>query len=131
MALVDLGTRSLQVGNVPSIYDPFPFLRTDAYLFGAVFNIQNLANIFSDITIRFLIDIPGLPDFLAPEPIRLEIVPVLSTFYYPFSPLFQGDGEASIIVERNSFIRGTGDADSLVSLNLFYDDAVTVPTWRG
>lgn len=131
MAIVNLGTRNLIIGDAPSVFDPFPFIRTEAYLFAATFTIANPANIFSDVTIKVFIDIPGLPDFLGAETVKLDIVSVLSTFYYPFSPLYQGDGQAFIIAERKSFIRGTAEADSDVSLNLIYDDAITVPTWRG
>ncbi len=131
MAIVDLGTRPLIVGNNPVVFDGFSFLRTEAYLFATTFTIANPNNIFSNVLIKTLIDIPGLPNFIGATAITIDIVPVLSTFFYPFSPLYNGDGEAFFFIERIPFIRGGAEADSDVSLNIIYDDAVTVPTWRG
>lgn len=131
MAIVNLGTRPLIVGSNPVVYDPFPFLRTQAYLFGCTFTIGNPNNIFSNVIIKTLIDIPGLPNFIGATVVEVDIVPVLSTFFYPFSPLYNGDGQAFILAERNSFQRGTAEADSTVDLNIIYDNAVSTPTWRG
>ena len=130
MAIVALGSLPMVVGALPSVFQPFNYDQNLAYSGFALFTVDNINNIFSRIQIRGLINIPGLPAYLADEIVELPITATPVSFYYPFSPLMLGNGSCTFIAERLSNIRGTAESDSAVTLSLFYEDAITVPSWR-
>lgn len=130
MAVVDLGTRTLEVGSLPAVYDPFPYDETLAYGIGAIFASPDFDNIFSYAVVNFEIAVPSQPAFELQPSTQLEIKPGVKLFYFAASPLFRGNGTCTIIVERFSFYRGGVDTVPL-TLQLLYDNAVTVATWRG
>lgn len=129
MAIINLGTRNVQVGGATQQFDPFVFDQTQAYLMVANMAVANVNNIFSFIRFRTLIDIPGQPDFYITPYVDLEIRPVLQGFYFPASSLFRGSGNVLFEIERLPFTRGYGDIVS-VDVSLFFDNAFTVNSWR-
>lgn len=130
MAIVDLGTLNLVVGGGPVAYAAFPYDATTAIGVGAIFSSPNFGSIFSYVEIRVGILSGSLPLFLNAEPIRLDVSSVIQVMFVPFSPLYFGNGNCILTAERIPFWRGAGDGTPL-TLNLLYDDALTVPTWRG
>lgn len=129
MAIINLGTRSVQTGGAVQQFDPFAFNETQAYLIAANMAVSNIANIFSFIRVRPLIDISGQPDFYITPYVDLEIRQVLQGFYFPASSLFRGSGNVIFEIERLPFSRGYGDVVS-VDVTLLFDNAFTVNSWR-
>lgn len=129
MAIVDLGTQPLFVGGSPTAYAGFPYDATTAIGIGIVFSSPNFSNIFSRIQLRVSLISSGLPVFIDAQPYNIDVLNVIQIQLIPFSPLYFGNGTCILIAERIPFWRGAGDGTPL-SMNLLYDDAVTVPSWR-
>lgn len=129
MAVINLGTRNVQTGGAVQQFDPFIFDETKAYMIAANMAVANIANIFSFIRVRPLIDISGQPDFYITPYIDLEIRQALQAFYFPASSLFRGSGAVVFEIERLPFTRGYGDIVS-VDVTLLFDNAFTVDSWR-
>ncbi len=129
MAVVNLGIEDLNVGELPATYTPFPYDQNLAYAIGAVFQSPDFPNIFSYCEVTFEVTVNNQPVLQLAPKTRLEIFPEVQLFYFPASPLFRGNGTCQIQVERYSFYRGGVDTVP-VQLSIFYDDAITVPSWR-
>lgn len=129
MAIVSLGSRPMIIGANPIAFDPFPFQEKEAYCIFNEFSIQNPNNIFSYVSIKCLLIIPGLPNFFASTGIELEISQGRGCFFYPFSTLYTNDGTATFIAQRVPKIRGSAESDSPVDLELFYDDDISTRSW--
>ena len=129
MALVDLGTSDLVLGQGYYIYDPFDYRQRDAYAIYATFNSSNFSNVFSFIRIYGYITPTGELPRLVSHYIDLEVWALPQLFYFPMSSLFDGNGTIEFYVERRSFYAGGRDGVD-ISLNLAYDDQISTPTWR-
>lgn len=129
MAIINLGNRSLVVGDIPQQFDPFAFNETQAYLIAANMTVSNPNLIFSFIRIRPLVKIGSQPDLYVTPYIDLEIRPVLQSFYFPASSLFRGNGNVFFEAERIPLERGFFDTTN-VDVSLFFDNAFTVNSWR-
>lgn len=130
MAIVDLGTLNLETGFPPVAFAAFPYNATTAIGVGAIFTSADFNNIFSYVELRTTILSGTLPPFIENTVYRLDILSVIQIVLIPFSPLYFGNGNCIIIAERKPLFRGAGDGTQ-VSLNLLYEDTLTVPTWRG
>lgn len=129
MAIVSLGQFPLFTGQPPVSYTPFGYDENLAYAIGGVFTAPSFVQVFSYVNIRFKVSVSGQPDFETAPDLRVDIRPDVQLFYFPASPLFRGSGNCTIVAERIPVFRG--GADGLpVEMSLFYDDAVTVPSWR-
>lgn len=129
MAIVNLGTRQLNIGGGMQTFNAYPFKDDKAYLIKGLFTISQINNIFSFVRIRGLITVPGQPSFWAPIVVDLDIIPVPFSFFYPFSPLYDGDGTVVFYGERLPIVPGAGEIGTVVTLNLFYDDNINVGSW--
>lgn len=129
MAVVDLGTFVLNIGDNPVTYTAFPFVQTLGYGIGAIFTSPNFSNIVSFVRVRALFVVPGQPPVFWSEPLDLEVIPGIQLMLLPASSLYRGDGTIELTAERRSFWTGGGDGTPL-TMQLLYDDAVTTPTWR-
>lgn len=129
MAIVDLGTNILTTGGSPIGYTPFTYDQTLAYGIGVIFSSPNFNSIFSFVRVRALINVPGQPAFADVTNFDLQIVNVIQLFFFPASPLYRGSGTCTFFAERLPRWKGAGDGTS-VSMQLLYDDAITVPSWR-
>ena len=130
MAIVNLGNLDLVTGFPPVAYTPFPYDATTAIGIGCIFSSSNFGNIFSFVQIRVGISAGTLPFFIDSVVYRLDIINVPQYILIPFSPLYFGNGTCTLIAERRPTFRGAGDGTQ-VSLNILYEDTLTVPTWRG
>lgn len=129
MAIVDLGTNILTTGTGPIGYTSFNYDQTLAYGIGVIFSSPNFNSIFSFVRVRALINVPGQPAFADVTNFDLQIVNVIQLFFFPASPLYRGNGTCTFFAERLPRWKGAGDGTS-VSMQLLYDDAITVPSWR-
>lgn len=129
MAIVDLGTQNMVTGLNPVAFTPFAYDQTQAYGIGCLFTSGNFNLIFSDIRIFAVITMPSFPTFYDARPIIIEINAIPQLFFWAASPLFFGSGDVTFIAERRPRWRGAGDGTP-VTLQLLYDDAITVPSWR-
>jgi hypothetical protein len=129
MAIVNLGTQVLDIGGGAKSFTPINFKDDRAYLIKGVFTISNPNNIFSLVRVRAFLTLPGQPPFWAASFVELEILPEPFSFFYPFSPLYDGDGTAIFFAERIPKTSGAGELGTVVTLNLFYDDETDIGTW--
>ncbi len=129
MAIVNLGTRVLNVGDNPAAYNAFDYIEDKAYAIYADFTVANFSCITSFIRIRPLVRRGGQPNRLLADYIDLTPLARPQLFYIPCSKLFGGDGNIRIFAERLSFWTGGGDGEPL-SLELSYDDELETQTWR-
>ena len=129
MAIVDLGTQTLTTGLNPVPYTPFAYDENLAYSIGVILTSSNFNQIFSYIRVRTLLQVPGFPAYSPIWCEEIEIIPVNQLFFFPASPLFFGSGTCQFFAERLPRWRGAGDA-TVCTMQLLYDDALTVPSWR-
>lgn len=130
MAIRELGTRNLVVGANPVVYRNLRFDQTKAYCIFYEFTIDNPNNIFSYVHLKAQIRNTPYPLFFGDKPPNLEIELGTHSFFYPLSTLYGSDGRLRFYAERLSYYRGGAEADSEVSLRLFYDDEVETASWR-
>lgn len=129
MAVVSLGKFELFTSQPAVQYNPFPYDQTQAYAIAAVFTAPSFVQIFSWIAIRYRIEVVGQSAFETEPAFRVDIRPLPQLFYFPASSLFRGDGDCIVEAERIPVFRGGADGLS-VEMELFYDDAISVPSWR-
>ena len=129
MAIVDLGNLNLVTGFPPVAYTAFPYDQNTAVGVGCIFSSSDFGNIFSFVRLRVSILSGSLPLFIDQTVYQLDIINVPQVVLIPFSPLYFGNGDCILLAERRPIFRGGGDGTQ-VSLNLLYDDALTVPSWR-
>ena len=129
MAVINLGAFDIFTGQPPVEYTPFAYDQTQAYAIGAVFTATSFVEVFSYVNIKFKIEVAGQPAFETAPVTRVDIRPLVQLFYFPASSLFRGNGTCTVVAERIPVFRGGADGLN-VNMALFYDDAVTVPSWR-
>ena len=129
MAIIDLGTNALSVGQPPVAFTPFPYLITEAYGVGAVFSTPVFDSIFSFVRVRPQWQVTGLPPFFSADYYDLEVIAGIQIILIPASALYFANGTLTLFAQRRPFYAGAGDSPPL-TLQLLYDDAVTTPTWR-
>lgn len=129
MAVINLGAFDIFTGQPAVLFTPFAYDQTLAYAIVAQFTAPSFVQIFSYVRVRFKVEVVGQPALETEPPIRVDIRPDFQLFYFPASSLFRGNGTCTVEAERIPVFRG--GADGLpVNMALFYDDAVTVPSWR-
>ena len=129
MAIIDLGTKAVSVGQTRQFYDPFEVDIKKAYLIFAEIQLTNQNNVFSYIRFNFLFTSDEGQGFFLPQTYDLEIFPSTQSFYLPMSELYVDDGLVTPAIIRLSNVRGGSDSDSGLTLCLFYDDDADVKTW--
>lgn len=129
MAIVNLGSRSLDIGNAPVAFDGFDFRDARAYLFNVVLSIPKPDNVFSELLIKVVYNNQRNTGYYTHHLLRYPIVVRPFTFLVPFSALYDGDGTANIEMERVPLITGGSDAAGPIGITLTYDDAAAVRTW--
>lgn len=129
MAIVNLGSFDIFVGELPTIYSIFPYRSNRAYIIYAEFTSTDFASIVSFMRIYPYVTPTGEVSRLLSDYTDLEILDEPLMFYFPCSPLFGGNGDAAFYVERKSFWSGGGDGTP-VNLTLSYDDQLFTSTWR-
>ena len=127
--IINLGTNQLDIGGGAKSYSPIPFRDDKAYGIKGQFTISEPNNIFSQVMVKAFITVPGVPSFWSAIAVELDIVPEPFMFFYPFSRLFEGDGQAIFWAERIPKVPGAGEIGTIVTLNLFYDDSVDTESW--
>lgn len=129
MAIVSLGTNTVDTGTQPIIYAPFSYDSRRAYGIYVLCTSANFNSIFSFIRIRAQIEPNTLTPFIESTKYDFDIIPQLQFFFLPFSRLFDNDGDCTLLVTRPPRWKGGGDGTE-VTVELSYDDAVDVPSWR-
>lgn len=129
MAILNLGTRSPQVGATPVQFDPLIYNEKDAYIIYMTMTIANIDSVYSYVQIKPLISPTNEPSFYLAPYLDFEIRQERQSFYLPCSSLWSGNGTCVFELERIPFVAGFGDTIS-VDINLFYDNAVSVRSWR-
>jgi len=130
MAIVNLGTRNLVIGENPVSYDPFAYDVANAYIMAYQFTTVNFSSVFSRVKISPLIQISPTVSFSHPEPVTLDIEPGLRTVYIAMSSLFIANGTCVIQAQRLANRYGGADNAPIVSLGILYEDTDVAPTWR-
>ena len=129
MAIISLGTRPLAIGSGAVGYRRIRFVDTSAYLIKGQYTILQPNNIFSVTRIRGLIRQPGVTAFWSPTFIEIPPDPRPFSFYYPFSPIFSGNGRVQLFAEQISTVVGGFETGQEYTLELFYDDENVTDTW--
>ena len=129
MAIVNLGSNDIFIGQGFYIYSPFAYRSNRAYMIYAEFTSTNFSNLVSFVRIYPYVEPTGGVARLLSSYIDLEILDQTLMFYFPCSTLFNGNGDVSFYVERRSYWTGGGDGET-VNLTLSYDDALFTATWR-
>lgn len=129
MAIINLGSRPLIVGASPVLFDPFFYDQTQAYMIAANISVSNVANVYSFLRARAIVNVSSQPPFYLAPYTDLEIFGGLQSFFFAASSLFRGDGTCTLEFERLPVTFGSGDTPD-VNVTLFYDNAVTVNSWR-
>lgn len=130
MAIVNLGNFPLIIGGATQAYTPFAFDTTLAYLIAGQFAVADFDAIFSRVRLRFLLQITPTFSFYHPEVQTLDILPGVVSFWIPMSGLFLNNGTCTIEATRLSNRYGGADNAPVIGLTLFYEDTITVPSWR-
>lgn len=128
MAIVNLGTNDLFVGQSPTTYGAVDYRTNRAYALYLDFTSDNFANVFSFIRIFPYIRANGLPPRLLSHYTDVQITPESQVFLFSATGLFDNNGEVDFMCQRRSFIRGTGDRPN-VGLTITYDDALFTNSW--
>lgn len=129
MGIIDLGTQRLDIGGGAKGFTPIEFDDGKAYLVKGQFTVSEFNNIFSYIRVRAFLSISGQPPYWAASFVELDIVQEPFSFFYPFSSLYDGGGDARFFAERIPRAPGAGELGTVVDLNLFYDDGIETSTW--
>lgn len=122
MALQDLGTFTLTVGSLPSIYLPFQFNRRRGYGVRATFAASDFNSIFSFVRVTPFIDVAGEPSVYLADYVDLEILGQTQLFFFLGSDVYGGDGDVIFHAQRLSRYIG-GDDLVNVTLNLAIEDS--------
>lgn len=130
MAIQSLGTRVLNIGNVPQTFDSFDYNRNRAYLFFATVNVELPNNIQSFIRVRPIITPNNLPTFFHPEYYDYPISVQGFAFWVPMSRNFDNNGTCVIQMERLPNVPQSGDLAGDVTIMVEYDDSNDVVSWR-
>lgn len=128
MAIATLGVRDLFVGNLPVIFDPFPYNERRAYRLEVQFISSSFTNIFSTVVLQARINASGQPPILDNRKFTFDILSDRQIFFYPLNRLVDGNGDVTFMAERIPIWRGAGDGQP-VSLELFYDDNLNIQSW--
>lgn len=129
MALVNLGTQTLEVGGGAKTYSPFAFRDARAYLINAVPTVEFPNNVFSEFLIRAIYSNGTNFSFYTHHLYRYPIGTRGFVFLLPFSNLYDGNGAVEIEAERVPLILGGSDEAGIVTLELTYDDQTSAQTW--
>lgn len=129
MAIIDLGTRTISIGDLPSEYAPFFFDKDEAYIIRGTTTIEFPNNVYSVFRITPIFTNANNSGTRTHHDISIEITEGSFVFLLPFSGLYADDGTVTIRVERKPLIFGTGDTAGEVTLNLTYDDEASEKTW--
>lgn len=129
MALVNLGTNTLDIGGGSKTYSSFTFRDDRAYLVNAIPTVEFPNNIFSEFLIRAKYSNGVNSDFYTHHYLRYPIITTGFVFLLPFSNLYGGNGDVTLEAERVPLIYGGSDYAGDVTLQLTYDDRTTVGTW--
>lgn len=129
MAVVNLGTSTVDIGGVPVTYTPFAFRDNRAYLIEARCTIERPNLIFSRFQVRGIFTNSAYSMTYTHHLIDLPLSERNQVFLLPFSNLYDGNGTVTLEVERLPIVRGGGDDTGQVDLQLLYDDSADVRTW--
>ena len=129
MAIVSLGTNPISTGTQPIMYAPFPYDERRAYGIFVLCTSANFNSIFSFIRIRAQIQPNNLTPFIESTKYDFDIIPQQQILLLPFSRLYEGNGDCTLIVTRPPRWKGGGDGTE-VTVELSYDDNINVPSWR-
>lgn len=129
MAIINLGTKNPMVGGGSEQFDPLIYDERFAYFIYADMTVANIANVFSYIQVKPLITPTNESSFYLTPYSNLEIRNAIQGFYLPASTLFNGSGTCVFEVERLPLTSGYGDT-TLLDVTLYYDNALTVKSWR-
>ena len=129
MALIDLGTRVLNIGDAPVAFDQFSFRDARAYLFNVTVSVPLPNNIFSNLSIRGVYTNAVNSGYYTHHLLTYPITVRPFVFLLPFSNLYDGNGDANIEMERLPFLSGGSDTAGPATVNLTYDDGADIRTW--
>lgn len=129
MALIDLGTRLLNIGDAPVTFDSIEFKEDKAYSFTVNVAIERPNNVFSQLLIRGIYDNDANGGYYTHHLLRYPISTRPFIFLFPFSKLYGGDGDLTIVMERVPLIKGGSDDAGDVQVMLTYDDNLEEGTW--
>jgi len=128
MAIVNLGSLDIVIGQGFYEFIPFNYRDDSAYAIYADFVTNNFSSLFSFIRIYPYVEPNNGTPRLLSRHIDLEILAESQLFYLPFSNLIDGNGDCTLYVERLSRYTGGGEGET-VNLTLSYDDSIRIGTW--
>lgn len=128
MAIATLGVRDLFVGNLPVIFDPFPYNERRAYRLELQFISSSFTSIFSTVVLQSRITPTSQAPILDSRKFSFDILSDRQILFYPLNRLVNGNGDVTFMAERIPVWRGAGDGQP-VALELFYDDSLDIQSW--
>ena len=131
MTIVDLGTRPLTIGASLVAFNTFSFRQRRAYLIRGEFNISTFDNVFSNVVLIPSLNVNNRGQFSHPDIVIIQPRTKRFSFFLPFSQVFGGNGDATILGFRESIREGTADQQPDLELSLNYDDEDDIRTWLG
>lgn len=110
------------IGALPVTFSSFDFDTGKARLIQASFTISVPNNLFSYITLRGIITNDFFTNVYIPFFAEIDILEREQTIFLPFPDILDKDGTCVLEAERLSRIPGAAEVDTLVTMNLSYDD---------
>lgn len=122
MALTDLGTRLLAVGNTPSSYQPFPVQGGRTWIIYAEITIQRPTNLFSSIVVRGVFSGGNMKGAYFPDAYIITPLVGIQTFLVKVPDAVDSDTMLTLEAERISTRLGTSDDAGEISMRLFFEE---------
>lgn len=122
MALIDLGTRLLAVGNTPSSYQPFEVQGGRTWVIYAEITIQRPSNLFSSILVRGVFSGGNMKGAYFPDAYMITPLVGIQTFLIQVPTTVDSNTMLTVEAERISNRLGTSDDAGEISMRLFFEE---------
>lgn len=129
MAIVNLGTRLLAVGDAPARFTMFRYNQRRAYGIRGIQTLSDENTIFSRLRMTPIITNNAYGTFALRPSLNLAIAPGRFMFFLPFSRLVGANGQVVIQLERISTWTGGGVKESNLDVQLAYDNNDDIRSW--
>lgn len=122
MALIEMGTHTLNIGESPKTYTPLIVNGKDLYIIYAEFTIDTPSNVYSEVIVRGRFSASNMYNSYSPDYYKLAIRPGTYTFLIAIPEVVANNTTFILEAERIPLIFGSSDTAGTVTLRFFYDD---------